>query len=63
MILFIEYIFILDDNLDGLVNGDSNDTFIRIGLGLHFYFGDAKKQAKILKNVPTVIKSNLIIIR
>lgn len=57
---FTDYNYHLDDTLDGFIFGDSNDTYFRIGVGLNFYFGGSKKQAKYMKNVPTVINSNLL---
>lgn len=58
--LFAEYNYNFDDELDGLIKGESNDTFFRMGLGVNFYFGGNKKRQKLLSNVKTVINSNLI---
>lgn len=58
--LFAEYNYNFDDELDGLIKGESNDTFFRIGLGVNFYFGGDKKRQKLLSAVNTVINSNLI---
>jgi curli production assembly/transport component CsgG len=58
--LFAEYNYNFDDELDGLIKGESNDTFFRIGLGVNFYFGGNKRRQKLLSNVNTVINSNLI---
>ena len=55
-----DYNYQFDDLLDGLEFGDSNDTFFRVSLGVNFYFGGSRKQAKLLKNLPTVINSNRI---
>ena len=53
-----DYNYHFDDTLDGLEFGNSNDTFFRMSVGINFYFGGKQKQAKLMKNVPTVINSN-----
>lgn len=58
--IFSDFNYMLDDTLDGLEAGGSNDTFFRLGFGLNFYFGGTAKQEEIMRNVPTVIKSNPI---
>ncbi|WP_246085279.1 Curli production assembly/transport component CsgG [Paucihalobacter ruber] len=55
-----DYNYQFDDTLDGLEFGDSNDTFFRMSFGVNFYFGGARKKAKLMKNLPTVINSNRI---
>ena len=57
--LFTDYNYVFDDTLDGLEAGGSDDTYFRIGFGLNFYFGGAKKKAKLMGG-KTVINSNLI---
>lgn len=58
--LFSDYNYQLDDQLDGIDFGDSNDTFFRLAFGVNFYFGGASKKAKLLKDLPTIINSNRI---
>ncbi len=58
--LFADYNFVMSDELDGLIAGASDDTYFRIGLGANYYFGGGKKKDKILKDQPSVIKSNQI---
>ena len=53
-----DYNYQFDDTLDGFEFGNSNDTFFRMSLGVNFYFGGKQKQAKLMKNIPTVINSN-----
>lgn len=50
-----------NNTLNGLETGKSNDTYFRIGFGVNFFFSGMAKQEKILRNVPTVIKSNPIL--
>lgn len=56
--LSYDYNYQLDDTLDGLEFGDSNDTFFRVSVGVNFYFGGARKQTKLMKKVPRIINSN-----
>ena len=59
--LFGEYNYLFSDELDGRVAGQSDDTFIRIGLGVNIYFGGEKEKEIIRKKLNTVINSSLII--
>ncbi len=59
--LFADYNYVMSDELDGLVAGNSDDTYVRIGLGVNYYFGGHKKKIKIDKNEPTIINSSQII--
>lgn len=59
--LYTDYNYVLSDELDGAIIGDSDDTYFRIGLGINYYFGSGNKKTKIDKNEPSVIKSNQII--
>ncbi|WP_458629063.1 Curli production assembly/transport component CsgG [Winogradskyella sp. PC D3.3] len=60
--VFGEYNYMFtDDHLDGFMDGESNDTFVRVGLGLNMYFGGNKKKEMLRKKMKTVINSNLII--
>ena len=58
--LFADYNHIFDDELDGLVFGDADDIYWRMGFGLNMYFGGLNKVKKLKKDSPTVIESNLI---
>ena len=59
--LYTDYNYVMSDALDGLIAGASDDTYFRIGFGIHYYFGGEKKKAQILQNSPSVINSNQII--
>ena len=59
--LFGEYNYLFSDELDGLIAGESDDTFIRVGFGMNIYFGGIKKRDKLSKKIKTVINSNPII--
>lgn len=59
--LFTDYNYVFSDELDGLVAGDSEDIYWRIGLGLNLYFGNRGRSNRIIKNMPTVIESNPIV--
>jgi curli production assembly/transport component CsgG len=58
--LFGEYNYSFSDELDGLVFGDSDDTFWRIALGVNIYFGGKKRKERLLNSIETIINSNLI---
>lgn len=58
---FGEYNYAFSDELDGLVSGEGDDTFFRIGVGVNFYFGGNKKKARLMKEVKTIFNSNRII--
>jgi len=59
--LFGEYNHILTDDIDGLIEGETDDVLLRMGLGLNIYFGGNKKKEAIRRKMKTVINSNLII--
>lgn len=59
--LFGEYNYMLTDELDGFIEGDTNDTLLRGGLGLNIYFGGNKKKEALRRKLKTVINSNLIV--
>lgn len=59
--LYTDYNYVMSDELDGLIAGNSDDTYFRMGLGLNFYFGGQSKKTKIEENQPSVINSNQII--
>ncbi|WP_231931300.1 MULTISPECIES: Curli production assembly/transport component CsgG [Bizionia] len=58
--IFGDYNHVFSDELDGKIYGDADDVYWRMGCGLNFYFGGAKKKAKLLSTVPTIIKTNPI---
>lgn len=58
--LFGEYNHSMDDDMEFLINDQDDDTIIRVGAGLNFYFGGSKERERRLESIPTVIKSNLI---
>ncbi|WP_417200289.1 Curli production assembly/transport component CsgG [Bizionia sp.] len=58
--IFGDYNHVFSDALDGKIYGDADDVYWRMGCGLNFYFGGAKKKAKLLNAVPTIIKTNPI---
>lgn len=58
--LFGEYNYSFSDELDGLIQGESDDVFYRIGFGLNIYFGGNKKKEILRKKIKTVINSNPI---
>ena len=49
------------DELDGRIEGETDDVLIRAGLGLNIYFGGKKKKEAYRRKLKTVINSNLII--
>ncbi len=46
--VFGEYNYDFGDELDGLILGDSNVSFYRLGVGFNFYFGGEKQKQKRL---------------
>lgn len=58
--LFAEYNYTFSDELDGLIAGESDDAFFRIGFGVNLYFGGNKRKQKLLSQIDTVIQSNLV---
>ncbi len=59
--LFGEYNYSLDDEMEFLINDQEDDSFLRVGLGVNFYFGGYKERQKRLNDIPTQIKSNPIV--
>lgn len=59
--LFGEYNYMLTDELDGFIEGETDDLLFRMGLGLNIYFGGQKKKEALRRKMKTVINSNLII--
>ena len=60
--LYADYNYVMSDELDGVIAGASDDTYYRIGLGINYYFGGKKRKEKILKDQPSIINSNKIIL-
>ena len=58
--IFGEYNYVLSNELEGLIVPDNDESFIRAGVGLHFYFGGSKRRERLLNSIDTVINSNLI---
>jgi curli production assembly/transport component CsgG len=58
--LYGDYNYVLSNEMEGLIMPDNDESILRVGLGLNFYFGGNKRKEQILKNIETVINSNLI---
>jgi hypothetical protein len=58
--LFGEYNYMFSDELDGLIAGETDDAFFRLGFGVNLYFGGKKKKQRRLSKIDTVIQSNLV---
>ncbi|MBV7268443.1 outer membrane beta-barrel protein [Winogradskyella sp. WHY3] len=58
--LFGEYNYVFSDESNPIIQAESNIGFIRMGLGLNFYFGGNKRKQKLLDSIETIINSNLI---
>ena len=58
--LFGEYNYSFSDELDGIIAGESDDTFFRMGFGINLYFGGNKRKQRLWSKIDTVIKSNLV---
>jgi hypothetical protein len=59
--LYTDYNTVFSDELEGLVYGDSDDVYWRVGLGINFYFGGKNSKVKALKGQETIIITNPII--
>jgi len=59
--LFYEYNYGFDDETEVLIADGSNDKFMRLGVGVNYYFGGAAQKEKIKKGVKTIKNSNPII--
>ena len=55
--LFADYNYMFTDDVEGLVFGESDDTYWRVAIGLNIYFGKFLEN-KLAKKIPTVINSN-----
>jgi len=58
--LFGDYNYVLSNEVEGLIVPDSDESFLRVGLGVNIYFGGNKRKEQILEDIETVINSNLI---
>jgi len=58
--LFGEYNYALSNELEGLIVPNNDESFLRAGVGLNFYFGGNKRKERLLNSMDTVINSNLI---
>ncbi|RLD28812.1 MAG: Curli production assembly/transport component CsgG [Bacteroidetes bacterium] len=58
--LFAEYNQVFADDLDGLVSGNSDDGYLRVAIGINYYFGESNKRKKTKDDVPTIINTNPI---
>ena len=58
--LFGEYNYTFSDELNGLIEVETDDTFIRFGFGLNIYFGGNKKKEALRKKLKTIINSSPI---
>ena len=59
--LYGEYNYTFSNELNGLIEVETDDTFIRMGFGINIYFGGNKKREALRKKLKTVINSNPII--
>ncbi len=59
--LFTDYNYVFSDELDGVVAGDADDTYFRIGFGANFYFDASTKRHKVKKGQKSTLKTNPII--
>ncbi|HLV40251.1 Curli production assembly/transport component CsgG [Xanthomarina sp.] len=59
--IFSDYNEVFRDEIDGEINGNIEDVYWRMAVGLNFYFGGSKRKVKSKKNAPTIINSNQII--
>lgn len=59
--LFGDYNYLFSDKLEGVIFGESDDAYWRIGLGLNIYFGQFLKLNRIANKIPTVIESNPVV--
>lgn len=58
--LFGDYNLVFSKEEDPLIVGESDISFVRVGMGINFYFGGERKKQRLLEEIDTVIKSNLI---
>lgn len=58
--LMAEYNQAFSNELEGLIVPGKDESFLRVGLGVNIYFGGEKRKEQLLKNIETIINSNLI---
>lgn len=58
--LFGEFNQVFADELEGLILPDKDDSLLRFGLGVNFYFGGSKRKERLMNSIDTIINSNLI---
>ncbi|WP_411894717.1 outer membrane beta-barrel protein [Winogradskyella sp. A2] len=58
---FYEYNYGFDDEIEILIADGDNDKFMRLGIGVNYYFGGSNQKDKIQKGVKTIKNSNPII--
>lgn len=56
---YAAYNYLFDDELDNFEFGESNDSYLRFGMGINFYFGRTKKRHN-LKGKKTIFNQNEI---
>lgn len=58
--LFGEYNHVFSDEANPIILGENSISLLRVGVGIHLYFGGKKKRERLLEEVETVIQSNYI---
>lgn len=58
--LFGDYNYAFSKEEEPLIVGETSVSFLRIGVGVNYYFGGEKKKQGLLDKIDTVIKSNYI---
>ncbi|PTM09105.1 MAG: Curli production assembly/transport component CsgG [Bacteroidetes bacterium] len=58
---FADYNYMFNDEVEGLVFGESDDAYWRVAIGLNIYFGKYLKPSKWANKIPTVINSNQLV--
>ena len=59
--LYYEYNYSYDKEMDFLIGDMENDAFMRIGIGVNYYFGGTEQKDKLDKEIKTIINSNPIV--
>jgi len=59
--LFGEYNYAFSSESDGLIIAETDESFIRMGIGMNIYFGGVKKREALRQKLKTIINSNPII--
>jgi len=58
--IFGEYNYVFSKKTSPIIQEENSISFLRLGLGLNLYFGGQKTKERLLEEVDTVIKSNII---